>query len=117
MAAITDVIQTIRRRTPMYIGRRSISCLRAFLDGWQFAQQEDVEDAPLMGEFQQWAARKCGVKDSRSWDRIILFDSQDEADALDKFFVWFDEFLAAHEKATQKPRRSPSPSEKAHKRA
>jgi len=51
-------------------------------------------------------AKKCGVKASQSWDRIILFESQDEADALDKFFQWFDEFQAFHEKASPKPKRT-----------
>jgi hypothetical protein len=101
----------------MYIGRKSIGCLRAFLDGWQFAQQGRVEDAAVLEEFQHWVARKCGVKDSRSWDRIILFDSQDEADALDKFFLWFEEFQGAHEKAGQKPRNAPDPPAGSRKRA
>ena len=46
----------------------------------------------LMQSFQQWVAKKCGVAPSQSWDRIILFDSQDEADALRK-----DRSKLAHE--------------------
>jgi hypothetical protein len=95
MASILEVIRTIRQRTPMYIGQKSISCLRAFLDGWVFAHHGQVDDASVMDDFQRWVAGKCGVQESRAWDRVILFHSQDEAQALDTFFVWFDEFLTA----------------------
>jgi hypothetical protein len=106
MAAFLDVIKTVKTRTPMYTGRKSLSCLRAFLNGWEYAHGGEVDDAPMMEEFQQWVAKKCGVKPSQSWDRIILFESQDEADALDKFFQWFDEFQAFQEKAPHKPKRA-----------
>jgi hypothetical protein len=117
MPAILPVIKTIRTRTPMYVGQKSISCLRAFLNGWEFAHGGKVDDAPVMERFQEWVARRCGVPASQSWDRIILFDSQDEADAFEKFFTWFDEFSAANEKAQQKGRSSSSSGGESRKRA
>src|SRR5439155_10019704 len=104
-------------RSPMYVGQKSISCLRAFLNGWEFAHEGKVDDASLMQSFQEWVAKKCGVAPSQSWDRIILFDSQDEADAFEKFFLWFDEFSAANEKAAHKPRKAPGPPGESRKRA
>jgi hypothetical protein len=118
MAAILPVIQKIRMRAPMYVGQRSISCLRAFLNGWEFAHEGKVEDASLMQDFQEWVARKCRVPEGQSWDRILLFDSQDEAAAFDKFFAWFDEFVAAQNKGrASRPGKSQPSAEESRKPA
>ena len=45
----------------------------------------------MLTGFEQWVAAKCQVPTVRTWDRIILCFSQDEANALDTFFIWFDE--------------------------
>jgi hypothetical protein len=114
--AFLPVIKQIKSRTAMYVGQRSISCLRAFLNGWEFAHEGKVDGASLMHDFQKWVARKCKVKAAHSWDRIILFESQDEADALEKLIVWFDEFCSAQDKAaaskSRKPQRSTGQSRK-----
>jgi hypothetical protein len=94
MASIVHLIQMIKPRPPMYIGRSSLSCLRAFIDGWSFAHEGRVDDATVLHEFQGWVARKCGVKEDFAWDRVILFVTLDEPVALTTFFEWFDEFLA-----------------------
>lgn len=77
----------------MYIGRNSISCLYAFLAGWFYHNEEIIIDGNLMEEFQKWIADKYNVVSSQSWDRIILFYSQDECDALVEFFKLFNKFL------------------------
>lgn len=91
---IKQLIETIRIRTPMYIGGSTITSLKAFIDGWAFRTMGKFDDAYLMNEFQEWIQSKYNIKASKSWASIILFYSQDEHDALDKFFELWDEFLA-----------------------
>ena len=76
----------------MYITRDSISCLKAFLDGWFLRSPNDVVDDEIMTKFQERIETKYKVKTSHSWCDVLLFHSQDESHALQLFFKEFDEF-------------------------
>lgn len=91
--SMVEFLLKIRTRTPMYIGGGSIFQLKAFLDGWVFGAQEDILDYSILSDFQLWVANKFCIKSSQSWAQIIMFYSNDEYDALDKFFVLFDQYL------------------------
>jgi len=91
--SLKDFIQDIEHRTAMYIGGNTITHLNAFLDGWFFAMEEDIEDAHLLGEFQFWIEERFNIKGVQSWAKIILFYSNDEFDALQNFFDLFKDFL------------------------
>jgi hypothetical protein len=92
MASIVDLLLKIEKRPAMYISRHSIVCLKAFLDGWYLRSPQDVSDADIMEKYQDWICEKYNVKTSHSWDRILLFYSQDEFDALNLFFSIFNDF-------------------------
>ena len=92
MNSLTELIATLEERPPMYIGQRSISCLAAYIDGWCDGREKPVDDAEKFHTFQNWLKKKFHVTTSQTWDRIILFQSQDESDALDNFFRLFREF-------------------------
>lgn len=94
VASVIELIARMQPRPPMFIGQKSISCLRAFLDGWLYALGDAVEDGDVLDQFTHWVAKRCKVTDSLSWNRVILCHSQDEAHALDTFFVWFSDFLS-----------------------
>ena len=91
-SSVRDLIAEIKSRPTMYLGVRSISCLKAFLDGWYLRYPAGVVDAEIMGKFQNWIENEYDAKGSQSWARIILFHSEDEYDALSKFFIDFDRF-------------------------
>ena len=93
MASIVELIKEIQKRPAMYISKNYISCLKAFLDGWYIRDSSNLADGDIMGHFQDWIENKYGVKTSHSWNDIILFYSQDEANALKVFFELFEEFL------------------------
>lgn len=80
----------------MYLGANSISCLKAYLDGWYFRDMEGVDDVELMNAFQDWIVNRFSVKGTQSYARVILFYSQDECSALKTFFELFDSFLIEH---------------------
>ena len=92
MNSIVELIYQIKVRPAMYIGRSSISCLKAFLDGWFLRSPDDVVDSSVMEDFQNWVERKYNIATNHSWCDIILFYSQDESDALTKFFDDFDKW-------------------------
>lgn len=97
--SLVEFIKLIQKRTPMYLGGRTIIHLKAFLDGWFFGKGDEIKDGYLLGDFQDWIQKKYKVKSTQSWARIILFYSTDEFSALSNFFELFNEFLKAREQA------------------
>ncbi|WP_022821648.1 hypothetical protein [Hymenobacter norwichensis] len=93
-STVLELLAAIKRRPAMYLTRRYISCLKAYLDGWAImAYQHNIEiDGSCMQEFQDWITDKYRITSSHSWADIILFYSGDECDALDNFFKLFDEW-------------------------
>lgn len=81
----------------MYLGRHSIICLQAFLSGYNVAHHElglpPKQQDRDFEEFSNWIREKYKIQTSQSWASIILFYSEDEGKALDRFFKLFEEFL------------------------
>ncbi|MDF0553080.1 hypothetical protein [Kamptonema sp. UHCC 0994] len=91
------LIEKIKKAPSMYLGRHSIICLQAFLSGYSVAkyelgEQPTKQDSDFM-EFPEWIRKRFNVQTSQSWANIILFYSEDESKALDKFFELLDEFI------------------------
>ena len=62
MEGIYEVLQKIKNRPGMYIGKSSITILRHFLVGYQFARRElglelTQEDTDFYDNFQPWIQR------------------------------------------------------------
>lgn len=92
-----DVLQKIKKRPAMYLGRHSIFSLQAFLDGYYFARRElgiplTKQEAEFQ-EFLQWLRQKFQVETGQLWASILLFHSADERNAVERFFDLFEEFL------------------------
>lgn len=96
MLDLYDLIRNIQKRPAMYLGQPSITHLRAFLAGYFFArhqsEQPETEQEQHFSDFQTWVQQQFKVTSSQSWDKIILFFSQDEQKALELFFQLFNEF-------------------------
>jgi len=91
-----DVLQKIKKRPAMYLGRHSIFSLQAFLDGYYFARRElgiplTQQEAEFQ-EFLQWLRQKFQVETGQLWASILLFHSADERSAVERFFSLFEEF-------------------------
>jgi hypothetical protein len=91
-----EMLQEIKKRPGMYLGKRSISRLRSFLDGYMGAREDlglpRTEQEREFNGFQEWIQERFSITSSHGWDSIILFYSADERDALDKFFELFEKF-------------------------
>ena len=92
-----QLLDKIKTRPALYIGKRSIFSLQAFLDGYTFACRQlaipITEQEQEFAEFQNWIEKQFNRPSSKSWARIILFDSEDESQAFDTFFELFEDFL------------------------
>lgn len=94
MKSLKKILLEIKDRPALYLGCNTISCLKAFLSGWYLRDPNDDEiiDSDIMEKFQIWVTETFDVKTSHSWDKILLFYSADEYEALNKFFEYFEEF-------------------------
>jgi hypothetical protein len=54
-----------------------------------------TEQEKQFSKFQTWIQQKFNIPSSQSWDKVILFFSQDEHTALEQFFKVFNEFVPA----------------------
>lgn len=92
-----QLLDKIKSRPALYLGKRSIFSLQAFLDGYTFACRQlaipVTEQEQEFTEFQDWIEKQFNHQSTRSWARIIFFYSEDESQALDTFFQLFENFL------------------------
>ncbi|MBE9120121.1 hypothetical protein IQ269_04700 [Tychonema sp. LEGE 07199] len=92
-----QLLDKIKARPALYLGKRSIFSLQAFLDGYTCACRQlgipVTEQEQEFAEFQDWIEKQFNQQSTRSWARIILFYSEDESQALDTFFQLFEDFL------------------------
>ncbi len=91
-----EMVEKIKQRPGMFLGKCSITRLRAFLDGYM-GSREDLGLPPTREEiefndFPEWIQRRFKISSSHGWDSIILFHSADERDALNNFFELFQQF-------------------------
>ena len=104
MLDLYDLIRNIQKRPAMYLGQPSISHLRTFLAGYFFARHQletpETDQEKHFSNFQTWIQQKFKITSSQSWDKIILFFSQDEYRALEQFFELFDEYSKTDQNET-----------------
>jgi Trp operon repressor len=97
MDNLYDLLQKIKKRPAMYLGRHSIFSLQAYLDGYYYARRElGVPLTKQESEFQEflkWIRERFKVETGQLWASILLFHSADERSAVDRFFNLFEEFL------------------------
>ena len=89
----------IREMPALYIGKKSVERLRAFVDGYStcFGEIYGKEPTILTG-FNQYVAQKYKINTDHDWSSIIQFFSNTEESAFDMFYQLLDEFLEEREK-------------------
>lgn len=92
-----NLLQRVKQRPGMYLGKRSITRLSMLLMGYGMARRELglplTEQEKEFGGFQDWIQERFKIATTHGWDSIILFHSADERDALDNFFDLLQQFL------------------------
>lgn len=99
MNQLLNLITEIQNRPGLYIGSESVSKLYMFIQGYSYAHYEQdndclQEDEATLAGFQTWVEQKYQMQISRSWDAIILFHSDNEIEAFQKFYALFEEYQA-----------------------
>lgn len=97
MSGLYEVLQKIKTRPGMYIGKASVSYLFHFLVGYEFARGElDIEPTEWENDFhenfQPWVQEKYHVSTSNSWAKIIMLHCGSEKEGLETFYELLDEF-------------------------
>jgi hypothetical protein len=95
MDTILDLIEKIRERPGIILGRPSARSLYAFLSGFAYARKDgNPGDYDFLAGFNQWVHDRYGVTSSQGWAKIIEFYSLTEADEMALFWKLLDEYLA-----------------------
>ncbi len=97
MLSVPALLNEIRRRPGMFLGRASLVRLVPFVDGYALAIDRMKSDSRyvLMAEFRDWIQARYGST-KVAWETLILQDSKDDAAAFDHFWRLMDEFLVLH---------------------
>jgi Trp operon repressor len=97
MISFYELIEKIKQRPALYLGKAALSQFQTFLDGYTFAlRQVNIpvsQEEQEFEQFQEWIETRFNQPSTQHWSRIILFYSEDERDALDRFFELFNEFI------------------------
>lgn len=97
MPDLYDLLQQIEAKPGLYIGEPSISHLYMFLSGYQFARRQ--MKLPLSPQeetfrtFQLWLQQLLNRQTSASWAQLPLAESNDEAEAFERFYPLWRRFL------------------------
>jgi len=97
MSGVFEILEKIRNKPGMYIGRPSVSDLFMFLVGYECSRGElgvelTEEDDDFYGEFHSWLQKKLQIETVSSWAKIIMLNCHDEKAGFERFFELLDEF-------------------------
>lgn len=97
MTDLFTLLEKVKSKPGMYIGRCSVYDLFMFLAGYKTAKLEmgvkpSPEELKFYREFQPWLQEKFSISTNNSWAKIIQFYSKDEQEAFERFFELLSEF-------------------------
>ena len=97
MSSLFPLLNKIRTKPGLYIGKASITELRMFIVGYRFARSElkivtTETETDFYKNFQPWLQLRLNVRTSNSWDKILLFSVINDQQAFEYFFELLEEF-------------------------
>lgn len=97
---LDELLERIKKRPGMYLGKPSITRLNMLLTGYSLARLElgleETKEEQEFSQFQEWIEQKYQSKSTEGWDTLILKHSDDEKGAFNQFFILYDEFKPHH---------------------
>lgn len=96
-SGLFQILDKIKVKPGMYIGRASVSELFIFLVGYKTARRElgielSEAEADFCNNFHDFVEKRYKLHTSNSWAKIIMLYCHDEKDGFDDFFKLLDEF-------------------------
>jgi hypothetical protein len=96
-----ELLQKIKARPELYLGKKSLERLHPFLSGYVVCLSDRFgESCPvLFSDFQEYVQKKYQITSSHSCEKIIDFYSRSDEEAFDKYFDLMNEFLKKSEES------------------
>lgn len=97
MCSLFNMLIKVKEKPMIYIGDNCFSKLRFFIDGYLTCAQEhnDFDSIRNFENLKNYIEKSFSpVITDNSYYSYIIKSCKSEADAFDKFFVLFDEFIA-----------------------
>jgi hypothetical protein len=92
---LKELINKIEQRPELFIGKKSVSLLYVFINGFLNGMQ--IYNPSLENElykyFSTWIGKKYDESRSLNWAGLILEIEKDEKKACDRFFIEFKEYI------------------------
>lgn len=94
MEALYKQLLIMKDRPGMYLGRKSLSLLGAYITGYLDHQYEaDHDFTSSFTSFNNFVHDYYKISTCQDWVKIITFNSSTEEDAVDYFYMLLDMFL------------------------
>lgn len=98
MNYMKDILNEIKKRPGMYLNEYKLENLYAFMNGYMYRIFEEDDFIPeFYSGFQEYIEELYNVKTGQHWTKIINFFSNNEKEALDKFFQHLEKFTEVNE--------------------
>ena len=108
MSPVLDLLQRIRGRLGMYIGKQSLIRLAAFLHGYEFRLIETKDQGdPFLANFRDWIYQRYQTT-AMSWEDAIVSHSPNDEAAVGHFWKLLDEFLIQQRQLLSLPVTTPA---------
>jgi hypothetical protein len=77
----SELLDEIVRNPGLYIGHPSVTRMKAFIDGYEFAalKSDKVVRDELYEGFQEWVATRFKITSAHNWSSIIAFMGMSES--------------------------------------
>jgi len=95
MNKIEERVSEIRQRPGLYLGHKSLVALRHYLNGYIDGinlNNDGVLESFYPG-FQEFIQDRYHITSTHGWAEIIIFYSQSDEKAFDRFYELLNEFL------------------------
>ena len=124
MSELYYLLQDIRPRPALYLGKKSLTALRIFISGYEFKEMIDdraratgldfvenhdeffnitIKESPrFLDYFDRFVNVYYNVVTTLGWCNLILEDTQSEEKAIDKFYELLDEYVKISSKEIEK---------------
>ena len=92
---IIELLLTIKSIPGLYIGTKSITRLKSFIDGYRFIMDSENREygVNIYYDFNEWMAHKYFIREPILWDTFLLGLVNSEEKAFDLFFEELEAFL------------------------
>lgn len=96
MDIIIKKLSMIKDDPMIYIGKKSVILLRAYLDGYLDRVIElNPEFKSIFFEFYDFIREEYKMAPNHNWDRILTAYTSTDEEAFDLFYKYLDKFLTA----------------------